>query len=64
MERIAALNARGTGFLIIEHNMELIQRLCGRVIVMASGHVLARARRRTVTADARVVSAYLGGEPA
>lgn len=64
MDRIAALNARGTGFLIIEHNMELISRLCGRVIVMASGEVLAEGAPKDVTSDARVVSAYLGGEPA
>ena len=64
MERITALNARGTAFLIIEHNMELIGRLCGRVIVMASGRVLAEGAPREVTADPRVVSAYLGGDPA
>lgn len=64
MDRITALNARGTAFLVIEHNMDLITRLCGRVIVMASGQVLAEGPPREVTSDPRVVSAYLGGDPA
>ena len=61
MDRIATLNARGVTFLIVEHNMELIGRLCGHVHVMASGRLLAEGTPAEVTADARVVEAYLGG---
>ena len=31
------LNARGKSILLIEHNMEMVSRLCGRVVVMAAG---------------------------
>jgi branched-chain amino acid transport system ATP-binding protein len=61
MDRIATLNGRGVTFLIVEHNMELIGRLCGHVHVMAAGRLLAEGTPAEVTADARVVEAYLGG---
>src|SRR5215468_2494575 len=38
--RIQDINRRGVTLLIIEHNMELIARLCSRVFVMAGGKLL------------------------
>jgi branched-chain amino acid transport system ATP-binding protein len=64
VDRIAALNARGLTFLVIEHNMELIQRLCRPVIVMAGGRVLMEGTADEVRRDPRVLDAYLGGRPA
>jgi branched-chain amino acid transport system ATP-binding protein len=61
MERIEALNANGRTFLIIEHNMDLVQRLCGTVHVMAEGKVIASGVPANVLADKAVVDAYLGG---
>jgi branched-chain amino acid transport system ATP-binding protein len=61
MAKIAELNGRGITFLIIEHNMELVSRLCGRVLVMASGRLLSTGRPAEVARDPRVVDAYLGG---
>lgn len=58
--RIQALNARGMTFLIIEHNMDLIAALCGRLVVMAQGRVLCEGDPASVTSDPRVVEAYLG----
>ncbi len=60
VERIEQLNAQGVSFLIIEHNMELVQRLCHPVMVMAQGQMLAQGDARSVLADRRVVEAYLG----
>ncbi len=60
VERIEALNAQGVSFLIIEHNMDLVQRLCQPVMVMAQGQMLAQGDARSVLADPRVVEAYLG----
>ena len=61
IDRIAAINADGITILLIEHNMEMIARLCPRVLVMAAGRRLAEGRPEEVTADPRVVEAYLGG---
>ncbi|MGB8623003.1 MAG: branched-chain amino acid ABC transporter ATP-binding protein/permease [Paracoccaceae bacterium] len=60
-ERIAGLNRRGTTFLIVEHEMELIMRYCDRIIVMHQGRVLAEGTPAEIRANAQVVEAYLGG---
>jgi branched-chain amino acid transport system ATP-binding protein len=64
IERIAALNRRGITFLIVEHNMDLVARLCRRVYVMAAGRNLCEGSPGAVTSDARVIDAYLGGAAA
>ena len=61
--RIADLNRKGITFLIIEHNMDLIARLCRRVIVMAGGRLLCEGTPPQVAGDPRVIDAYLGGAP-
>jgi branched-chain amino acid transport system ATP-binding protein len=61
-EDILKLNReRGLTFFLIEHDMELIVRLCDHVIVMAEGKVLTQGSAAEVKADARVLDAYLGG---
>jgi branched-chain amino acid transport system ATP-binding protein len=59
--RITELNARGIGFLIIEHMLEALSRLVPRLLVMDRGRVLAEGAPAAVLADARVREAYLGG---
>ncbi len=59
--RIRDLHARGIGFLIVEHNLDLVARLCSEVHVMASGRLLVSGAPEVVMRDARVVEAYLGG---
>jgi branched-chain amino acid transport system ATP-binding protein len=46
--------------LLIEHEMELIERLCDDVVVMAEGKFLTRGSFDEVTADRRVQECYLG----
>lgn len=50
-----------TTFLIIEHDMALVARLCSHVTVMGEGRRLAEGTFEHVTSDPRVVEAYLGG---
>jgi ABC-type branched-subunit amino acid transport system ATPase component len=60
-ERIRELNARGLTFLVVEHNMNLVMRLCNPVIVLAQGTKLAEGTPDEVRNDPRVLDAYLGG---
>ncbi|MCC7041817.1 MAG: ABC transporter ATP-binding protein [Burkholderiales bacterium] len=48
-------------FLIIEHDMDLVARLCDPVIVMTDGRHLAEGSFETVRKDPEVIRAYLGG---
>lgn len=61
MERIAALNARGIGFLVIEHDLGALSRLVPRMLVMDRGRVLAEGAPDAVLAEPAVREAYLGG---
>ena len=60
-ERIRELNARGLTFLVVEHNMNLVMRLCDPVVVLAQGSKLAEGHPDEVRNDSRVLDAYLGG---
>jgi len=51
----------GYTFFVIEHDMDLIARLCSPVIVMAEGKVLTQGSMADIRADAQVIEAYLGG---
>jgi branched-chain amino acid transport system ATP-binding protein len=64
IDKIAALNRSGIGFLIIEHNMDLVMNLCRPILVMANGALLLEGSAATVRADPRVLAAYLGGAAA
>jgi ABC-type branched-subunit amino acid transport system ATPase component len=59
-ERIEDLRDDGLTFLIVEHDMGVVARLCNPVVVMAQGTTLMQGRFDQVVADARVQDAYLG----
>jgi branched-chain amino acid transport system ATP-binding protein len=59
-ERIVALHRAGVTVLLIEHNLDLVMRLCRPVLVMAGGRLLLEGDPATVRADPRVLEAYLG----
>jgi len=59
---IRALNARGITFLVIEHDMRLIQDICSRVVVMDRGQKIAEGDFESVRQNPQVVAAYLGSE--
>ena len=51
---------RGTTFLFVEHDMEVVMNHSDRVIVMAEGRTIAAGKPREVREDPVVVDAYLG----
>jgi len=53
---------RGITFFIIEHDMDLISRLCDPVIVMSNGEKIAEGSPEEIKSDERVLEAYLGGQ--
>ncbi|RUT92657.1 ABC transporter ATP-binding protein [Mesorhizobium sp. M7A.T.Ca.US.000.02.2.1] len=61
IDRIRDINARSITFLLIEHNIDMVTRLCHRVLVMASGQLLSEGTAEEVARDPRVIEAYLGG---
>jgi branched-chain amino acid transport system ATP-binding protein len=61
MERIADLNGRGIGFVVIEHDLQALTRLVPRIAVMDRGKIIAEGEPRVVLDDALVREAYLGG---
>ena len=59
-DRIRALRDEGITFLIVEHHMDLIARLCDPVIVMAEGSRLTEGSFATIANDPAVQDAYMG----
>ena len=51
---------RGYTFVVIEHDMEFIDRICNPVICMAEGKVLAEGTLDEIKANEQVIEAYLG----
>ncbi len=49
-------------FFVIEHDMDLIMKLCNTVIVMSEGKKLAEGTPENIRQDERVLEAYLGGQ--
>ena len=60
-ELLVELNkSQGGSFVVIEHNMDFIMRLCPHVICMVEGKVLAEGPPQEVQANRQVLEAYLG----
>ncbi len=60
-DAIVQLNKeRGYTFVVIEHDMDFIGRLCDPVICMAEGKVLAQGTLAEIKANEQVIEAYLG----
>jgi ABC-type branched-subunit amino acid transport system ATPase component len=53
-------NARQMTILLVSHDMASIFGLCGRIVALHNGEIIAAGTPAEVRADARVLDAYLG----
>ena len=51
---------RNYTFVVIEHDMDFIEKLCDPVICMAEGKVLAQGSLKEIKSNENVIEAYLG----
>jgi len=49
-------------FFLIEHDMDLVMKLCNPVIVMSEGKKLAEGTAQEIKSNEAVMEAYLGGQ--
>ena len=61
-EYISDLARERVTILLIEHDMDLVMRLCDPVIVLSEGRPLVEGSFETIAKDPRVLEAYLGGD--
>lgn len=59
-DHLLAIRQSGITIVLIEHEMELIERLCDEVIVMAEGKFLTRGSFSEVASNRDVQESYLG----
>jgi ABC-type branched-subunit amino acid transport system ATPase component len=57
---VRSRNEKGVTFLIVEHEMQFVMRLCDQVIVLDRGRPIAFDTPEAVQNDPRVLDAYLG----
>ena len=57
---VQALHAKGQTFVVVDHDLEAIQRLVNRLVVMSRGEKIADGTPEEVHADPEVLRAYAG----
>ncbi|RTM09844.1 MAG: ABC transporter ATP-binding protein [Hyphomicrobiales bacterium] len=61
MSVMRQVNGLGITLLVIEHNMNVIMKLCEQIIVLDRGHVIASGSPSQIQQNPQVLDAYLGG---
>jgi branched-chain amino acid transport system ATP-binding protein len=59
-EIVKTLNAGGVTILAVEHDMNFVRQVAGRVTVLHLGRIFAQGTIEEIVADERVAAIYLG----
>lgn len=61
-EMVRGLAAAGRTIVIVDHDMNLVMKLCRRIVVLNFGRVIAQGAPAAIAADPAVIEAYLGSD--
>jgi branched-chain amino acid transport system ATP-binding protein len=60
LERIREMNREGRAVCVVAHDMQAIEGVCDRVVVLNRGEVITEGSFNEIRKDDRVIDAYLG----
>ena len=59
LEIVTSLPEKGKTVILIEHNMDVINKICERIVFMDAGKKITEGTPEEVRNDSRVLEAYL-----